>query len=80
MPVPGVVWSEVTLLSLPGQQYTWRYKLPAGVSCERCVLQVTGGDVKGVRDWYVLVEEVAWASKAVAAVLLPAPGILGTAA
>ncbi|KAI3426866.1 hypothetical protein D9Q98_006812 [Chlorella vulgaris] len=39
VPVPGVVWSEVTLLSLPGQQYTWRYKLPAGVHCERCVLQ-----------------------------------------
>lgn len=60
MPVPGVVWSEVTFLSLPGQQYSWRYKLPAGVHCERCVLQVTGVGVKGMVGWYVLVEEVAW--------------------
>ncbi|PSC67430.1 chitin binding domain-containing [Micractinium conductrix] len=38
-PAPGGRWKHDILASQGGDSYTWRYRLPAGVSCDRCVLQ-----------------------------------------
>ncbi|EFN56897.1 hypothetical protein CHLNCDRAFT_144568 [Chlorella variabilis] len=38
-PVPWGEYGRTTLKSLPGELYTWQYRLPPGLTCERCVLQ-----------------------------------------
>ena len=43
-PAPGGRWKHDILASQGGDSYTWRYRLPAGVSCDRCVLQVGQGE------------------------------------
>ena len=42
IPVPGVLYERLTRASLPGEEYTFRYTLPPGFTCQRCVLQVRG--------------------------------------
>ncbi|KAL4425189.1 hypothetical protein ABPG75_009205 [Micractinium tetrahymenae] len=36
---PGAKWRKDNQAGQGGESYTWRYRLPKGVSCERCVLQ-----------------------------------------
>lgn len=43
--------SKGTLSGQGGERYTWRYRLPTGVSCNRCVLQVCGAAREGGSGW-----------------------------
>ncbi|KAL4435574.1 hypothetical protein ABPG77_002537 [Micractinium sp. CCAP 211/92] len=36
---PGAKWRKDVKAGQGGQSYTWRYRLPKGVTCKRCVLQ-----------------------------------------
>ena len=42
---PGAEVEKGSLGGQGGERYTWRYRLPTGVSCTRCVLQVGGAVV-----------------------------------
>ena len=48
-PVGDGYAASVVRADLPGPEYTFRYVLPAGVSCTRCVLQVGGWLGRGMR-------------------------------